>query len=185
MYKRCGYLFRRISDFGISCRRSECVGLRCAVDDSKYVAGLICRSNCSRFGNIANGLSLVDGALIKDQGIEFSPRVGFAFDVTGKQDLVIRGGFAMFFDRAQGNLVYDYNQNLPTTFTSSVFNAFLSDITTNATSYGTPQSIRAIDPKAKIRQQIHITSESSTNSRISIRFWTSRTSVLRVTIFRT
>ncbi len=100
-------------------------------------------------GNIANGLSLVDGALIKDQGIQFSPRVGFAFDVTGNQDLVIRGGFAMFFDRAQGNLVYDYNQNLPTTFTSSVFNAFLGDVTTNATSYGTPQSVKAIDPNAQ------------------------------------
>ncbi|MBK6588039.1 MAG: hypothetical protein IPG22_07060 [Acidobacteria bacterium] len=46
-------------------------------------------------------------------------------------------------------MVYDYNQNLPTTFTSSVFNAFLGDVTTNATSYGTPQSVKAIDPNAQ------------------------------------
>lgn len=100
-------------------------------------------------GNIANGLFVPDGALIKNQGIQLSPRFGFAYDLTGKQDFVIRGGFAVFFDRAQGNLVYDYNQNLPTTFTSSIFNGFLSDVTTNATSYGTPQSVKAIDPNAK------------------------------------
>lgn len=99
-------------------------------------------------GNIANGLSIVDGALIKDQGIHFSPRIGFAYDATGKQDIVVRGGFAWFYDRSQGNLVYDYNQNLPTTFTTSIFNATLADVT-NATSFGTPQSVRAIDPNAK------------------------------------
>ncbi|MBS1794718.1 MAG: TonB-dependent receptor [Acidobacteria bacterium] len=100
-------------------------------------------------GTLANGLSLSDAALVKDRGIHFSPRFGFAYDVTGKQNLIIRGGFAIFYDRAQGNLVYDFNQNLPTTFTSSVFNAVLSDITTNATSYGTPQSVKSIDPNAK------------------------------------
>ena len=101
-------------------------------------------------GNIANGLSLIDGALTKDQGIQYSPRVGFAWDVTGKQNFIVRGGFAIFYDRAQGNLVFDYNQNLPTTFTSSIFNSFLSDVTTNATSFGLPQPVSAIDPNSKV-----------------------------------
>ncbi len=100
-------------------------------------------------GDLANGIVTPDGALIKDQGILFSPRFGFTYDVTGKQNLIIRGGFAIFYDRSQGNLVYDYNQNPPTTLTSSVFYGFLSDITANATSFQTPQSLKAIDPKAK------------------------------------
>lgn len=100
-------------------------------------------------GTLGNGLYVPGGALYKDRGIHYSPRVGFAYDVTGKQNLIIRGGFAIFYDRAQGNLVYDFNQNLPTTFTSSVFNATLADITSNATSFGTPQAVKAIDPNAK------------------------------------
>ena len=35
-----------------------------------------------------------------------SPRVGFAYDITGKQAFVARGAFGVLYDRPQGNQVY-------------------------------------------------------------------------------
>jgi hypothetical protein len=42
-----------------------------------------------------------------------SPRLGFAYDVTGTQNLVARGGFGIFYDRVQGNMVFDMAVNPP------------------------------------------------------------------------
>ncbi|MEW6127371.1 MAG: carboxypeptidase regulatory-like domain-containing protein [Acidobacteriota bacterium] len=107
-------------------------------------------------GNIANGLFLagtggVEEGLTADQGIQFAPRFGFAFDVLGNHNLILRGGFGIFYDRAQGNLIYDYNENPPTTI-SSVFDfGLLQNITSaNAVSTISPPNIKAIELDAKI-----------------------------------
>ncbi len=42
-----------------------------------------------------------------------SPRVGFAYDISGKQRMVVRGGFAILYDRPQGNQVFDLINNPP------------------------------------------------------------------------
>ena len=42
-----------------------------------------------------------------------SPRLGFAYDISGRQSLVARGGFGMFYDRPQGNQVFDLITNPP------------------------------------------------------------------------
>jgi hypothetical protein len=42
-----------------------------------------------------------------------SPRVGFAYDVTGRQRLVVRGGFALLYDRPMGNQVFGLINNPP------------------------------------------------------------------------
>lgn len=99
-------------------------------------------------GNVTNGLSLTDGALTKDQGLLLAPRFGFAYDVLGNQNLIVRGGFGIFYDRPQGNLVYDYNQNPPTTFVS-IFNAGLLDNLSSTTPTINPPFVRAMEPDAK------------------------------------
>ena len=53
--------------------------------------------------------------MIRDRGIHYAPRLGFAYDVTGKQSLVLRGGAGVFYDRFQGNEVFDMLTNPPTT----------------------------------------------------------------------
>ena len=42
-----------------------------------------------------------------------SPRLGFAYDITGTQKFLARGGFGIFYDRPQGNMVFDKATNPP------------------------------------------------------------------------
>jgi hypothetical protein len=42
-----------------------------------------------------------------------SPRFGFVYDLSGAQSLILRGGFGIFFDRPQGNMVFDNIANAP------------------------------------------------------------------------
>ena len=45
--------------------------------------------------------------------VVYAPRVGFAYDVTGKSNLVIRGGGGLFYDRPDGNTVFSTPGNPP------------------------------------------------------------------------
>ncbi|HEV2669322.1 MAG TPA: TonB-dependent receptor, partial [Blastocatellia bacterium] len=71
-------------------------------------------------GSITNGVLQAgkDGlpqGVYKNRGVHFAPRFGFAYDLRGDQSLVIRAGMGVFFDRPQGNTVFDLVQNPPTT----------------------------------------------------------------------
>lgn len=103
-------------------------------------------------GDRANGLVLAGkDALTKDQGLLYAPRIGFAYDLTGKNDLVLRGGFGIFYDRSQGNLIFDYNENPPATITNRFDYGLLQNLSNSASSANiTPPFIRAIEKDAKI-----------------------------------
>jgi hypothetical protein len=45
--------------------------------------------------------------------LALAPRVGFAYDLSGNQSFVIRGGGGMFYDRPEGNSVYGLISNPP------------------------------------------------------------------------
>ncbi len=83
-------------------------------------------------GNVLNGIARagkdVSKYLMENRGIHYGPRFGFAYDVTGKQNLVVRGGGGIFYDRFQGNEVFAMLQNPPTTFSPTLFNGFIKDI---------------------------------------------------------
>lgn len=83
-------------------------------------------------GNILNGVAQagkdVSKYLMENRGIHYAPRFGFAYDVTGKQNLVVRGGGGIYYDRFQGNEVFAMLQNPPTTFSPTLFNGFIKDI---------------------------------------------------------
>jgi hypothetical protein len=59
----------------------------------------------------------VNKYLTKDQGLQLGPRFGFARDVTGKQNIVVRTGGGIFYDRIQGNRTFDTVTNPPEAFT--------------------------------------------------------------------
>lgn len=86
-------------------------------------------------GDLLNGLAQAgkdtSKYLMNSPGILFAPRVGFAFDVTGKHNVVVRGGAGIFYDRFQGNETFDMLTNPPTTFAPTVSSGFLKDITAN------------------------------------------------------
>ena len=71
-------------------------------------------------GNITNGIcqagTCVNKYLTKDRGLQWGPRFGVAWDITGKQDLVIRTGGGIYYDRIQGNRTFDTVTNPPEAF---------------------------------------------------------------------
>jgi hypothetical protein len=42
-----------------------------------------------------------------------SPRFGFTYDVSGEYETILRGGFGIFYDRPQGNMVFNQIANAP------------------------------------------------------------------------
>ncbi|HKX32485.1 MAG TPA: TonB-dependent receptor [Blastocatellia bacterium] len=104
-------------------------------------------------GSLANGIFVqgrgIEQGLMRDRGIQFGPRFGFGYDVTGKQQFVIRGGIGFFYDRPQGNIIFDQVRNPPTTFESVVNFGRLQDLSSGITLISPPR-IEARDHEGKI-----------------------------------
>lgn len=85
-------------------------------------------------GSVTNGILQQENGISKylqdDRGIMFAPRFGFALDILGNQSTVLRGGVGVFYDRAQGNTVFDTVRNPPTTFQPRLNFGRLQDIGT-------------------------------------------------------
>ncbi|UWZ84346.1 TonB-dependent receptor [Occallatibacter riparius] len=59
------------------------------------------------------------------------PRVGFSEDVFGTGRTVLRGGFGTFFERMQGNDIYNAATNAPFAYNLQISNTYWSDPGTN------------------------------------------------------
>jgi hypothetical protein len=56
-----------------------------------------------------------------NRGIQYAPRIGFAYDVFGNGRTAIRSGFGIFYDRIQGDQTYNLVQNPPLRLTPIVY----------------------------------------------------------------
>jgi hypothetical protein len=69
-------------------------------------------------GNTTNGLFLSGQGITKTTyewpALAVAPRFGAAYDLTGRQELVLRGGAGLFYDRPAGNSIYSQIENPPT-----------------------------------------------------------------------
>lgn len=69
-------------------------------------------------GNATNGLFLSGQGITKTNfkwpALAVAPRFGMAYDLTGHQKMVLRGGAGLFFDRPSGNSVFAQILNPPT-----------------------------------------------------------------------
>jgi hypothetical protein len=104
-------------------------------------------------GSLTNGVFLagqgIEQGLYRNRGVHYAPRFGFAYDVFGDQQTVIRGGAGVFYDRPQGNTVFDLVQNPPTTTQATLFFGRMQDVGTGQALLA-PPSLVAIDQEGKI-----------------------------------
>ncbi len=73
------------------------------------------------------------GAAINPTHNGFAPRIGFAYNPDGNGKTSIRGGFAIMYERVQGNDVYNGATNPPFGTTASFNNVLLSNPNTSLT----------------------------------------------------
>ncbi len=95
--------------------------------DGAYIGRLVPNTGKLLNGIVQAGAGIEKG-LFKNRGIHFAPRFGFAYDVMGNQKMVVRGGGGIFYDRPQGNVVFDLLTNPPTTLTPTFFYGEIKNI---------------------------------------------------------
>ena len=66
----------------------------------------------------------------------YQPRIGFSYDLSGNGKTVLRGGFGTFFERMQGNDIYDIAGGAPFESTPSASNVELTNPSFNWQSGG-------------------------------------------------
>jgi hypothetical protein len=74
-----------------------------------------------------------------------SPRLGVVYDLTGEGKTIVRGGFGIFYDRPQGNMVFDQIANAPGMLVPVLQWGRLQDL---ASSQGNPDPTLALSPTA-------------------------------------
>ena len=57
----------------------------------------------------------------------FAPRVGFAYDLSGRQETVLHGGYGMSYERVEGNYIYGASSQLPFTAVANLASAGNAD----------------------------------------------------------
>ena len=72
-------------------------------------------------GMVQGGTQGFPKSLYRGPGLVLGPRLGFAFDLTGRGHTALRGGAGVFYDRVQGNPTMNMATNPPIVFTPTVY----------------------------------------------------------------
>ncbi len=94
-----------------------------------------CNTNGEQFylnGLAEAGVSGFPRGNVQNRYLTWQPRIGFSYDVSGNGKTVVRGGVGMFYERVQGNDVYNAALNPPFAYQPSGNNVMFSNPNTSA-----------------------------------------------------
>ena len=107
------------------------------------------------------GRNGIPKGLVSNHWDTFAPRLGFAYDLTGRQKTILRAGAGMFYERLAGNEEYNMGQsNTPFAYTSAPTQVYFDNPATNYTTGLTasvpyfPATMTTVDPLYKIPTSI-------------------------------
>ena len=81
------------------------------------------------------GRNGIPKGLVNNHWDTFAPRIGFAYDLTGRQKTVLRAGAGLFYERIGGNEEYNMGQNnVPFAYQSAPTNVYFDSPATSYTS---------------------------------------------------
>ena len=98
--------------------------------EGRFVGRLTPSSN--RFNGAFQAGQGINDQLQNGNAFRVSPRLGFVYDLTGDGMTIVRGGAGIFYDRPQGNMVFDMISNAPGVLNSSVQYGTLQSLTSGA-----------------------------------------------------
>ena len=105
-------------------------------------------------GNSTNGLFLSGQGIVdttyKWPLLALAPRFGMAYDLTGRQAFVLRGGAGLFFDRPSGNSIYSQVQNPPVYSSVTVRYGELQTLGTGGLSTSGPPALSVFEYDGKL-----------------------------------
>jgi len=114
-----------------------------ATVDQRFIGRLTPGSN--RFNGSFQAGEGINDQLQDGSAFRVSPRFGFVYDVSGSGTTIVRGGAGVFYDRPQGNMVFDMISNAPGVLVSGLQWGRLQDLT-SAT--GDPSPTLGLSPTA-------------------------------------
>ena len=111
--------------------------------DARFIARLVPGSN--RFNGAFQAGQGIDEELQDGASFKTSPRLGVVYDLTGNAQTIVRGGFGIFYDRPQGNMVFDMIANAPGVLNSTLQWGSLQELTAAT---GDPDPTLTLNPTA-------------------------------------
>ena len=90
-------------------------------------------TDAQRFNGTAQPGQDINDRLYSGTAFKISPRLGVVYDLTGEGKTIVRGGFGIFYDRPQGNTVFNTVLTPPSMLNPTLTWGTLQNLTASAT----------------------------------------------------